>query len=134
MLTFRFDAKAGGEKGEKCVDISLAVEMMDLAHVPHAYDIAVIITGDLDFLPVMQKVRQRGKRVALVSMRNSCSFDLHKDDTQLRDFDVIWLDDHLSDLFVPIESNKSNIGKTRVKSFEFIHLFELFCFSFSLTL
>ena len=36
---------------EKCVDISLAVEMLSLATVPDAYDIAVIITGDKDFVP-----------------------------------------------------------------------------------
>jgi uncharacterized LabA/DUF88 family protein len=36
---------------EKCVDISLAVEMLSLATVPDAYDIAVIITGDKDFIP-----------------------------------------------------------------------------------
>ena len=111
ILTFRYEAKSEGEKGEKCVDVKLAVEMTHLAMVPHAYDIAVIITGDLDFLPVMQMVRFVGKRVVLVSMRNSCSPDLCKNEAQVRDFDVIWLDDHLSDLFVPIESKKSNLGK-----------------------
>lgn len=30
---------------EKCVDISLAVEMLYLAIIPHSYDIAVIVTG-----------------------------------------------------------------------------------------
>lgn len=31
---------------EKCVDISLAVEMLYLATIPDAYDVAVVITGD----------------------------------------------------------------------------------------
>lgn len=30
---------------EKCVDISLAVEMLYLAIIPHSYDIAVVLTG-----------------------------------------------------------------------------------------
>ena len=45
---------------EKCVDISLAVEMLYMATVPDAYDVAVIITGDKDFMPAMQKTRLTG--------------------------------------------------------------------------
>jgi putative protein kinase ArgK-like GTPase of G3E family len=33
-------------KGEKCVDIQLAVEMLHYATVPNAFDMAVILTGD----------------------------------------------------------------------------------------
>jgi uncharacterized LabA/DUF88 family protein len=46
---------------EKCVDISLAVEMLYMATVPDAYDVAVIITGDKDFMPAMQKTRLTGR-------------------------------------------------------------------------
>ena len=44
------------------MDISLAVEMLYMATVPDAYDVAVIITGDKDFMPAMQKTRLTGKR------------------------------------------------------------------------
>ena len=33
-------------KGEKCVDIQLAVEMLHYATVPNAYDMAVLLSGD----------------------------------------------------------------------------------------
>lgn len=33
-------------RGEKCVDIQLAVEMLHYATVPNAFDMAVILTGD----------------------------------------------------------------------------------------
>jgi hypothetical protein len=33
-------------KGEKCVDIQLAVEMLHYATTPNAFDMAVILTGD----------------------------------------------------------------------------------------
>ena len=59
---------------EKCVDISLAVEMLSLATVDDAYDIACVVTGDKDFIPAMQKTRSKGRRVAIVSMRNSCTY------------------------------------------------------------
>jgi hypothetical protein len=61
---------------EKCIDISLAVEMMHYASVPGAYDVAVLLSGDKDFIPAMARIRQKGKRVALCSMRNCCSRDL----------------------------------------------------------
>lgn len=92
---------------EKCVDISLAVEMLYMATVPDAYNLAIIITGDKDFMPAMQKTRMTGKRVALCSMRNSCNRDLTKIEPCIRDFDVIWLDDYLDELIVPRISNGS---------------------------
>ena len=47
---------------EKCVDIALASEMLYLTTVPDAYDIGIIITGDKDFIPALEKVRLRAKR------------------------------------------------------------------------
>ena len=64
----------GGQ--EKCVDIALAVEMMHYATTPGAYDVAVLLTGDKDFMPAMVRTRQRGKRVALAAFRRSCNRDL----------------------------------------------------------
>jgi len=86
---------------EKCVDIALAVEMLYLATVPGAYDIACIITGDKDFIPALQKTRMTAKRVALCSLHNSCNNDLIRPDAHIRDFDPIWIDDYLENLVVP---------------------------------
>jgi len=44
---------------EKCVDISLAVEMMHYASVPGAYDCAVLLSGDKDFMPALARIRQQ---------------------------------------------------------------------------
>ncbi len=46
-----------GER-EKCVDIALAVEMMHYATTPGAYEVAVLVTGDKDFMPAMARTRQ----------------------------------------------------------------------------
>lgn len=83
---------------EKCVDIMLAVEMLSMATVPEAYDIAVVVTGDKDFVPVMKKTREKGKRVAITSMRNSCNVDLTNPELMIRDFDNIWIEDNLNEL------------------------------------
>ncbi len=92
---------------EKCVDIALAVEMLYMATVPDGYDIAVIITGDKDFMPAMQKTRLKGKRVALCSIRSSCNGDLLQSDNKVKDFDAIWIDDYVDDFVVKKDVNPS---------------------------
>jgi len=80
---------------EKCVDIALASSMLYFAALPYVYDIAVLVGGDRDFVPVLQKVRQLGKRVVIASIHGSCAFELldSKNMKGVRDFDVIWLDE-----------------------------------------
>jgi cold shock CspA family protein len=96
------------EPKEKCVDISLATSMMFYAAVPNAYDIAIAVLGDRDFMPVLQHVRRLGKRVAIASIRGSCAPDLcdTRDDARVRDFDVIWLDNLLNALELKYEPHQ----------------------------
>jgi hypothetical protein len=95
---------------EKCVDISLAVEMLYMSAIPDAFDIAVIVTGDKDFIPALEKTRMRAKKVAICSVRSSCNKDLIKPESRVRDFDVIWLDDYVDDLLIPRRDN-SRLGE-----------------------
>jgi uncharacterized LabA/DUF88 family protein len=46
----------------KAVDISLATEILSLAH-HEAFDIAVLIAGDRDYVPLLKAVKRTGKRV-----------------------------------------------------------------------
>lgn len=81
-------------KGEKCVDIQLAVDMLYYATVPDAYDVALLLTGDRDFLPAVIRCRQKGRRIGLVSMRTgSLAFEVTPN---LKDYDTIWMEDYLS--------------------------------------
>ncbi|MFN8800587.1 MAG: NYN domain-containing protein, partial [Gemmatimonas sp.] len=61
-----------GEEGfvpqEKAVDVGLATALLEMAAVS-AYDIAIVVCGDRDFVPALQAVRRLGKRVAIVSAR-----------------------------------------------------------------
>jgi cold shock CspA family protein len=83
------------EPREKCVDISLATSMLYLAALPYAYDVAIAVIGDRDFVPVLQRVRDLAKRVAIASIRGACAFELlsPRDEARVKDFGVIWLDD-----------------------------------------
>lgn len=87
-------------KSEKCVDIQLAVEMLHYSTVPDAYDIAVLVTGDKDFMPAMIRTRQKGRKVGLVSMRRGCNRAL-VEAPGLKDFDVVWLEDYLDQWIKP---------------------------------
>ena len=95
----RSDREVGDpfEPKEKCVDIALAASMLYYAALPNAYDIAIVVIGDQDFVPVLQHVRRLGKRVAIASVKGSCPLELSdsRDEQRVKDFDIIWLDDLL---------------------------------------
>jgi uncharacterized LabA/DUF88 family protein/cold shock CspA family protein len=83
------------EPKEKCVDIALATSMLYYAAMPNSYDIAIGVMGDEDFKPALQHVRRLGKRLAIASIKSSCSPSLAdpRDEARVKDFDIIWLDD-----------------------------------------
>lgn len=75
---------------------------MHYATVPNAFDIAVLVSGDRDFVPALVRTRGKGKRVAVCSMRGSASYDYADPAANIKDFGVLWIDDHLDELVVPI--------------------------------
>ena len=90
-----------GNGPEKCVDISLAVEMLHYATVPNAYDVAILLSGDKDFIPALVRTRQKGRKVGIVAMRTGCNRALYES-PHIKDFDVVWIDDFLDRLLVPL--------------------------------
>lgn len=101
-----------GNGPEKCVDISLAVEMLHYATVPNAYDVAILLSGDKDFLPALVRTRQKGRKVGVVSMHTGCNRALYVS-PHVKDYDVVWIDDALDELIVPLPPGE--VGK-RVES------------------
>ncbi len=88
------------EPREKCVDIALASTLLYYAALPYAYDVAITVIGDRDFLPVLQHVRRLGKRVAIASIQGSCprEFSDPRDEARVRDIDLIWINDFVDRL------------------------------------
>lgn len=141
--TFRVYMMETIGKSEKCVDIQLAVDMVHLASSlkserSHDDDddddvdrivskevcapVAVLLTGDKDFIPAMVRTRQAGMKLALCSMKRGCNRAL-RITPNLKDFDhVIWIEDYLdrliqekySDSVVTVDTRgpSSTIGKT----------------------
>lgn len=58
-----------GRMVQKEVDVSLACEMLEHALMNH-FDVAVVVSGDRDFVPAMQKVQAAGKRVEVAAFSN----------------------------------------------------------------
>ena len=107
---------------EKCIDISLAVEMMHYASTEGAYDVAVLLSGDKDFMPALSRIRYKGKQVALCSMRNCCSRDLVDPAAHVRDFEPIWLDDYLDYLIVPNKDLAPDLGLPHVSASQLLEM------------
>ena len=91
--------------GEKCVDIQLAVEMLHYATVPNAYDVAILLSGDKDFVPALVRTRQKGKQVCISSMRAGCNRVLYES-PHIRDYDVVWLENVMDQLIIPISAEE----------------------------
>jgi len=102
------DQQDAFEPKEKCVDIALATSMMDYATVRDSYDVAIAVLGDQDFSTVLRAVTRLGKRVAIASIRDSCSAELAdpRNEPRIRDFDIIWLDDLLEKLELKYERHQ----------------------------
>ncbi len=54
---------------EKGIDVSLSTDLLWYA-CQNSYDIGIIITGDADFLPTIERVRLVGKKIELWGFRN----------------------------------------------------------------
>lgn len=59
-----------GSYVQKEVDVSMACEMLEHALTNH-FDIAIVVSGDRDFVPVIQKVQAAGKRVEVAAFSES---------------------------------------------------------------
>lgn len=51
---------------EKSVDVALAIDMLELKDI---YDVALIVSGDQDYIPAVKSVKNKGKIVANVSFK-----------------------------------------------------------------
>lgn len=75
----------------KTNEIALTTKALSQAFVPNSYDIAVVLTGDISFSPLIKTLQQMGKKVLLISS------DIQPECTQLPqlcnfDFPVVYLE------------------------------------------
>ncbi|MEM2994524.1 MAG: NYN domain-containing protein [Candidatus Bathyarchaeia archaeon] len=62
---------------EKGVDVALATDLIGMAW-ENAYDVAVIVSGDADYVGAVSKVMSKGKNVEVASFRKCLSKELRE--------------------------------------------------------
>ncbi len=81
---------------QKCVDIELAISIIEFAMKsdPVSYNPIVLSTGDRDFVPVLEKVRDEyDKDIILIAPRKATAAELVPLTTR-----QIWIEDHYSSI------------------------------------
>ncbi|MEI8350052.1 MAG: NYN domain-containing protein [Candidatus Omnitrophota bacterium] len=66
-----------GHYYQKGVDIYIASDMLSLAF-EHGYDTSVLVSGDADFIEVVNKIQEKGKRVILSCFECGKSWELQR--------------------------------------------------------
>jgi cold shock CspA family protein len=82
-------------EGERRAAVALSVLALRNAYQIGAMDLALVVTGERDLVPLLQELRRLGKRVALASIEGHCAEVLldAADPEGVRDFDVVWLNE-----------------------------------------
>lgn len=62
-----------GQAGKNSADIRLCVDAMDLCYSKEHIDTFVILSGDSDFSPLVSKLKENGKHVIGLAVKNSTS-------------------------------------------------------------
>jgi uncharacterized LabA/DUF88 family protein len=78
---------------EKAAAIGMAATLVSLGY-NNAFDSAILVTGDSDFLEPIRTVKGLGKRIDLAAWRDSIAQDLEMEASE----DVFYLDEHRADL------------------------------------
>ncbi|MCK4687832.1 MAG: NYN domain-containing protein [Candidatus Lokiarchaeota archaeon] len=92
MIKTSFDKIALNDAFEKKIDIKIAIDVISLAY-ENAYDTAVLVSGDGDFIPVIKKVKELDKNVEVWAFRYSLANALKE---ELKQENLYYLDDILS--------------------------------------
>ena len=91
-----FDKIALNDAFEKKIDIQIAIDIVSLAY-ENAYDTAVLVSGDGDFLPVVEKIKSLNKTLELWAFRYSLANALKE---QVEERNIYYLDDILSNITI----------------------------------
>ncbi len=92
VIKASFDKISFNDAIEKKIDIKIAIDIVSLAY-ENAYDTAVLVSGDGDFVPVVKKVKKLNKKVELWAFRYSLANTLKG---EVEQENIYYLDDILS--------------------------------------
>lgn len=79
---------------EKGVDVAVVTDMLKLA-IENAYDIAILVSGDGDYVDAVKEIENRGKRVEVASFEQCVSPELRR----------------IANRFIPLDDIKDEIKR-----------------------
>lgn len=86
---------------EKGVDVGLATKMLTLSNA-RAFDTAVLVAADKDYMETVQAIKNNGLRVEIVAWRGTISPEMEQESSS----PVVFFDDNKKDLVLTIEADK----------------------------
>ena len=92
VIKASFDKIASYGAIEKKVDINIAIDIVSLAY-ENAYDTAVLVSGDGDFVPVVKRVKELGKNMEVWAFKYSLANTLKE---ELGQGNIYYFEDILS--------------------------------------
>ena len=101
-----FGALRGRPRRQKRVDGLIAVDMM-VGAFTNLFEVAILIAGDSDFVPVVDEVRRRGIMVVVAGVQESLAAELG------RAADRIWIidpADPIANDFPPLRDEEGEVG------------------------
>ncbi len=61
---------------EKGIDVNIAVDMIQLSQMD-AFDVAILVSGDSDFVPVLKQVKENKKKVQVAAFQGGDNMCYH---------------------------------------------------------
>ena len=80
--------KRGESLIEKGIDVRIAVDMLTMAH-DDVYDVAVLVSGDADYVHAVESVKGTGKHVEVACFKSSRSDQLMQQADRVRDLNSL---------------------------------------------
>jgi uncharacterized LabA/DUF88 family protein len=69
--------RRGNTVVEKGIDVQIAIDMLRFAYT-NSYDTAILVSGDADYVPAVEAVKEAGKHVELACLRSARSHHLRQ--------------------------------------------------------
>ncbi|MCG3156325.1 MAG: hypothetical protein DKINENOH_02949 [bacterium] len=84
---------------ERTIDMAMGTDMLYFSAI-NAFDIAIAVLGDADYQPALERVRQLGKRILILTIGGSAAYDyiFPKPTQRFSDFPVLRFQDYLEEL------------------------------------
>ena len=111
VIKASFDKIAANDAIEKKIDIKMAIDIISLAY-ENAYDKAVLVSGDGDFIPVVNKLKEMNKSVELWAFKYSLSNALM---VKIEEGNLFYLDDILMNISIMNKENPKEPDKPLIK-------------------